>query len=287
MPMTRAEKKKRISDHCRSAGSDYFFYRGLNGINGLIRTAGAYPEMKIFLYSPDNFLDKGTILKDSRTTKAGIVEIDSRKYFLKRYNNKGLIYTLKYLFRKSRPFNVVSATQAIRKLGVPCPEVIAALSRRRRGILQASYLLTENLENIIAPENYVKESVEHPDIYIKFQSRMCAYLKKLHDAGIRHGDLKLSNIYCRKDPDGLEFGLFDFDGTDFLNKPLSQEMRVKEYARIISSWIIISGNIKIPADRERITRGFNRKYFECNGIEMDAALLNKLIDYYLNRKRKY
>ena len=286
MPTTRA-KKKNSDNHCRPSGSDYFFCRGVNGINGLIHTAGAYPEMKQFLYSPDSFLDKGAILKDSMTTKAGIVEIDNRKYFLKRYNNKGLIYTLKYLFRKSRPFNALRATQAIRTLGIPCPEVVAALSRRRCGILQASYLLTENLADIISPEDYIRESVTSQDIYIKFQSRMCAYLKKLHDAGIRHGDLKLNNIYCRKDPDGLEFGLFDFDGTDFSGRPLSHRMRIKEYARIISSWIIISGNIKIPADRERITRGFNRKYFECNGIEMDAALLNKLIDYYLNRKRKY
>ena len=55
--------------------------------------------MRRFLHSPDSFLDKGIILKDSRTTKGGIVEIDNRKYFLKRYYNKGLIYTLKYLFR--------------------------------------------------------------------------------------------------------------------------------------------------------------------------------------------
>ena len=287
MPMTRAQKKKNDQDHCRSAGSDYFFYRGLNGCNGLIRIAGAWPEMKRFLYSPDSFLDKGIILKDSRTTKAGIVEIDNRKYFLKRYNNKGLIYTLKYFFRHSRPFKVLSVTQGIRKLSIPCPEVIAALSRRRLGILQASYLLTENLENIIPPEDYIRESIDHPDIYTKFQSHICAYLKKLHDAGIRHGDLKLSNIYCRKDPDGLEFGLFDFDGTDFFNRPLSQNMRVKEYARLISSWIIISGNINVPVDREKIIRGFNRKYCECSGIEMDTARLNKLIDYYLNRKRKH
>jgi tRNA A-37 threonylcarbamoyl transferase component Bud32 len=285
--MTRAKNKKTDKDHCRSADSDYFFYCGVNGYTGLIRTIGAYPEMKRFLHSPDSFLDKGVILKDSRTTKAGIVEIDNRKYFLKRYNNKGLIYTLKYLFRKSRPLKVLPATQALRRLGIPCPEVIAALSRRRRGILQASYLLTENLENIISPENYIRESVARPDIYVKFQSHICAYLKKMHDAGIRHGDLKLSNIYCRKDPDGLEFGLYDFDGTDFLRNPLSQGMRVKEYARIISSWIIISGNINVPVDRERIVRGFNKKYFECNGIEMDIASLNKQIDHYLNRKRKY
>ena len=287
MPTTKAKKKNSDKDHCRSVGSDYFFYRGVNGNAGIIHTTGAYPEMKQFLHSPDSFLDKGTILKDSRTTKAGIVEIDNRKYFLKRYNNKGLIYTLKYLFRKSRPFKALRAAREIHKLGIPCPEVIAALARRRCGILQCSYLLTENLENIISPENYIRESVTNPDIYIKFQSRMCAYLKKMHDAGIRHGDLKLSNIYCRKNPDGLEFGLFDFDGTDFLRKPLNHRMRLKEYARIISSWIITAGNIKVPVDREEIIRGFNKKYFECNGIEMDVAGLNKLVDYYLNRKRKY
>jgi tRNA A-37 threonylcarbamoyl transferase component Bud32 len=285
--MTKAQKKNSDKDHCRPAGNDYFFYRGDDGNAGFILTAGGYPEMKRFLHSPDSFLDEGKILKDSRTTKAGIIEIDSRKYFLKRYNNKGLVYALKYLFRKPRPLNALRAAQAIRKLGIPCPEVVAALSRRRRRILQSCYLLTENLENIIPPEEYILESAANPDIYTKFQSRMCAYLKKMHDAGIRHGDLKLSNIYCRKDPDGLEFGLFDFDGTDFLRKPLSQRMRVKEYARIISSWIIISGNINVPVDREKIIRGFNKKYFECNGIEMDIARLNKLVDYYLNRKRKY
>jgi tRNA A-37 threonylcarbamoyl transferase component Bud32 len=285
--MKKAEKKENIKDHCRLPGSDYFFCRTLSGNFGFVRTAGAYPEMKQFLYSPDSFLDKGRILKNSRSTRAAIVEIDHRQYFLKRYNNKGLIYSLKYLFRQSRPFNVWNSSLLIRKLGIPCPEVIAALSHRRFGILTASYLLTESIDGNIQPEDYIRESAVKPDIYVKFQSRMCAYLKKMHDAGIRHGDLKLNNIYCRKDSDGLEFGLYDFDGTDAFRKPLSQEMRIKEYARIISSWIIISNRIGVPVDRERIISGFSKKYCESNGIEMNVPLLNQLTDAFLNRKRKH
>jgi tRNA A-37 threonylcarbamoyl transferase component Bud32 len=285
--MKKAEKNDSNKDHCRLAGSDYLFCRSVSGNFGFIRTAGAYPEMKRFLYSPDSFLEKGRILKDSRSTKAAIVEIDQRQYFLKRYNNKGLIYSLKYLFRQSRPFNVLKSTLIIRKLGIPCPEVIAALSRRRFGILTASYLLTESIDGNISPEDYIRESAAKPDIYIKFQSRMCAYLKKMHDYGVRHGDLKLNNIYCRKDADGLEFGLYDFDGTDIFRNPLSQKMRVKEYARIISSWIIISNKIGVPVDRERIINGFRKKYIESNGIEMNVSMLQQFIEAFLNRKRKY
>ncbi len=68
------------------------------------------------------------VMKDSPTTKAGISLLPGTDIpiFWKRNNNKGLSFTLRYLFRPARVFRAASAAERFHAIGIATPRVLAA-----------------------------------------------------------------------------------------------------------------------------------------------------------------
>ncbi len=185
----------------------------------------------------DDMLNAGMKLKDSRTTTAAVLELPGMKpVFVKRENNKGLKFTLKYLFRCSRVFRAAAAAAKLEELGVPTPKVLAVGSRRSRGVLKSGYLITETLTKVLKTEAVCNRLNNNPQFYESFMTEVSRMVGTMHENGVSHGDLKLSNIYCKDSSNGYKFGLIDLDGTHMHHGKVSQHQRTQELARIVSSY---------------------------------------------------
>lgn len=177
----------------------------------------------------DNALLAADMKKNTRNTNAGIVRAEDGPLFIKRNNNKGLQYSLRYLFRPARTFRAAAAAQGLRAAGIDTPQAYGAGERRRGRYLKCAYLVTEALTHTQSLEALI-DTDPSPNL-LADAGRLAA---RLHGAGVYHGDLKLTNMYHRGD----RLGVWDLDGVQLFAAAPSHELVVRELGRILSSFII-------------------------------------------------
>ena len=241
------------------------------------------------LHNPDDYLDNGTILKDSTSTKVAIAELnDHTKIFIKRYNNKSLRYTLRYLFRSMRPFRVLKAVKKLNELSIPTPNIFAALSKRKFKLIPASsYVIHEYWNNCLTTTEYFDLLHNDRAHFKEFCRTITNYLAKMHHAGLRHNDLKVSNICCRRNDQELTFGFWDLDGIMIFNSALTPaEFIYLDMARLISSWLSHAYSAKLTVDRLQITDCFLEHYSQHSDFIFDNERIDKIIDRFIKRKQR-
>ena len=241
-----------------------------------------FRESLIFI---DEMITGGHILKDSRTTTAGILELkNGERYFIKRENNKGVKFTLKYMLRRSRVYRAAYAASQLDELGIPTPRVVAVGSRRKFHVLQSGYLITETVDHALLMSRMCQMLNEDKDFFDDFLSTVCAYITNIHDNNIIHGDLKLSNIYCVDEPTGYSFGLWDLDGAVVSNAKLPIHARVSELARVISSYMRISHEqFNIAHDLDALTARFCEQYNASSQVKLPLDKLKRRTVIFLDK----
>lgn len=137
----------------------------------------------------DSALLASDLKKNTRHTNAGIVRADGGPLFIKRNNNWGLQYSLRYLFRPARTFRAAAAAQAIQAAGIHTPTVYGAGERRRGRYLKCCYLVTEALTDTLSLESLIDRD---PSPALLADAGGLA--AGLHAAGVYHGDMKLINL---------------------------------------------------------------------------------------------
>lgn len=208
--------------------------------------------LKAKLSRIDHLLEHGLILKDSSTTTAGVSSISTEcdPVFLKRTNNKGLKFTIKYLFRRGRAFRAAIAAEELRKIGIETPRVLGVGERRFGRILLASYLITETSTEYYPVNKLFKENNPPERLLEQFLEPGMAIAAKLHRAKICHGDLKLANFFViapNEDSD-WNLGLWDLDAVTKYPNGIPKEKQIKELARIASSFFILADRDKTVPD---------------------------------------
>ena len=177
----------------------------------------------------DSALLGADLKKNSRNTNAGIVWADGGPLFIKRNNNRGLHYSLRYLFRPARSFRAAAAALTLDAAGIPTPQVYGAGERRRGRQLKCAYLVTEALTGTLSLESLL-EADPSPTL-LADAGTLAA---DLHGAGVYHGDMKFTNLYRLDD----RLGVWDLDGVQLFSGPLPPERVCRELGRILSSFII-------------------------------------------------
>jgi tRNA A-37 threonylcarbamoyl transferase component Bud32 len=191
------------------------------------RTPLALNVLNKLLPDPDAKLDQGEVLKAGRTVQAATVLIDGRKYFLKRYNDKGFIYRFRNAFRKSRAVRTWLVSWEFFFRGLPVPEPILCLEERSFRLLKSSYILYEYVDNS------TRLSQKWPLLDIQKRKsiliNLAIKLGFMHRSGGIHGDLKWNNILT----DGNNNIYFiDFDGSG-INFPCSDSKIAKDLKRFL------------------------------------------------------
>ena len=241
------------------------------------------------LQSPDSYIDRGKMLKDSVSTKVALVELaDKKTVFIKRYNNKSLRYTLRYLFRATRPFRVFNAVQRLKQLNIPTPDILAVLSQRDIWhIPHGSYVIHEYWDHCLTTAEYCHLLYQQPELKQQFCRNITGYLAAMHRNGMRHNDIKLSNICCRQHDTTFTFGLWDLDGIMMFKQPyISKKFIHRDLARLISSWLIQGEAMQCNLNRETETEQFITAYREQNDFSCNRQQLDSAIDNFISRKRR-
>ncbi len=276
-------KAKRIIHRLEDGG--YLYYRSGN-CQALVNAD--HCELRAYLDSLDRIFSDAKILKNTRSTTAAKINIpESGTFFLKRYNNRGWWHSFRYIFRTARPWRVKMISDQLREAGINTPMTIAAAVRRRCGIfMDAGYLMTEWIDGIIPPDQLVPQLLNNKALFTQYRNQVVFTLNHLHDNGIRHGDLKIYNIYCLKKDDGLEVGLLDLDGSSHYRRRLNAQKRVQDISRFIASIIQVARKQDIPVDVGQIAEFIITEYERISGFELNNEYLHRLIAHHLERRRK-
>jgi len=256
--------------------------------NFIIRRDSDSQALRRCLNNPEQYLNSGSIVKNSRTTKAALTKLDDGTgIFIKRYNNKGFVYSLKYLPRMARAFRAWRSAWTLEACGLSTPGNIAAASIRSFGILKSAYLITEVVDNCVDVLDFYKIIQSNNSLRAKYIEAIVRDIATLHENRITHGDLKLSNIFIKDCGSGeYEFGLWDLDGTQHFSKPLSIEKRNAEMARVIASYIELGLRIDITHNQADIENLFLKIYAKHTNIDLQSAELSAMISKYVTKSHK-
>ncbi len=129
------------------------------------------------------------VLNLSRTACVKSGQLDGKTIFIKRYNFKGWRDACKNLFRKSRALRAFESALLLENLGVPTPAVVFACERRILGVLVVSYIATEGIDALDLVRHQARHGFTDDDI-----RRLARCMRRLHEMGILHVDLKGENL---------------------------------------------------------------------------------------------
>lgn len=200
-------------------------------------------KIESVLHKIDHVLENSFVLKNTRTTAAALVALDDggNLVFFKRTNNKGLSFTLRYLFRSARSFRAAMAGTKLREIGIDTPEILAVGERRKFNILRAGYLITSTRNDISNASKIIIETTDVPLAAYSFLDAAGPIAAKLHANRMIHGDLKLFNFFYLGNwtPDA-DYGLWDLDGARIFSSAVPKHLVLDELSRIVSSILILA-----------------------------------------------
>lgn len=142
-------------------------------------------------------------------TLTGIVNLNGTPIFVKRvdFTKKKFWGRLRYNLMPSRGLWSAFMASILQKAQLHTPAVLAAGETRRCHLLSESFIVTEQLkvQDVRQHVQAVCRSTRSP---LEATAGVMLALRKLHDADVTHGDLKLDNFYIV--PDGT-IGYWDLD----------------------------------------------------------------------------
>jgi serine/threonine protein kinase len=175
------------------------------------------------------------LVKDSRTTKAGRCSSlpDGPELFIKRYNYQGFLYAMKDLVRSSRARRAWVTANGLQARGISTAPPVAYLERRRWRVLHESYLITEAIEGEGLLE-FTRRGAESQAFFRekrRLVSEIATLLRRLHESGVSHRDLKGQNILLQEESPGrFRPLLVDLDGVRLGR--VGWRRRVRDLARL-------------------------------------------------------
>ena len=217
----RCLQNNNLFSHWQDKGTKIYIKKGWNNIQNVVA-------------SPERFFrDYGNkMLKNGRT--ATIVKVDRETdfpLFLKRYNNKGIGYSLKNLFLSSRAKNVWGNSYSFEMRGLPTPIALAYREDRRCRILKCSYIINEFITDGVHLNRFVEAWGDR--LYDDKKNIMILLgklIQRMHFSGCFHGDLKWNNILLKEHNGHYNFYLTDLDGSK-VKKRLKYKDCIKDIGR--------------------------------------------------------
>lgn len=248
------------------------------GFSFLIAASVRSGEFRNALPRLDSLIDTGNKCKDSRSTTASICDLPGYgTVFVKRTNNKGLRFTLRYLFRPARAFRAARAADRLHRAGIETPAVLAVGEHRRCRVLLGGYLINERKQNV-TEAYHVLLNAENPGRCVaEIMEKAGRLLASIHLQHVIHRDFKLANIYFSGDG---SCGVWDLDGARIYPSSVPQSLMMVDLARLVASALSV---LKLRKERfEPDLRGMcgqlAEAYSSCSpslsvaGVAIEAAL---------------
>ena len=144
---------------------------------------------------------------------------------------------LRYMVRASHGWREWRAGEALERIGIATAPRVAVGVRRTGGVLRDDVLITEAVENVVPLDRFVREELPKmpPDERGRFIRTaapvLAAFVRRLHDGGIRHRDFHAGNVLLKTTPEGArQLMLIDLH-TVSRNAPLALGVRLRNLTR--------------------------------------------------------
>jgi 3-deoxy-D-manno-octulosonic acid kinase len=156
-----------------------------------------------------------------------------------------------------RPLVELVYTEEIRQRGVPVVEVLGACIEWLGGFFYRGALLTREAYGFVNLWQWLNggpQGLERQEIIC----RVARTVKQMHNAGVDHRDLNLTNILVRWTEEEAEVCLIDFDRARLNAGPLGWRQRRKNLARLRRSLHKLDpfGRVSAAADVARFCRAY-------------------------------
>jgi tRNA A-37 threonylcarbamoyl transferase component Bud32 len=175
---------------------------------------------------PLSFNDEGDTLHAGRncvkrmhTAKGDLI--------VKRFKRPNPIQKVAYtFFKKSKAHRAFLYAEIFRKREIDTPQGVAYIEEFKSGLLRDSYFISLPCEDSDLSHLLTDEERDPNLIHA-----LAEFLVKMHQAGIMHGDLNLTNILYHREGAEYRFSLIDTNRTKFEMNP-SQEKCLQNLVRL-------------------------------------------------------
>jgi len=183
----------------------------------------------------DKQKDQQTIIKkSSKSTLTTHALQPGQTQCVKGCRNRGFVYALLNLFKKSRALKSWIAANGLIVRGVLTPLPLAMVEKRCGPLVQENFYICNWLENSPELNTYITGRQWQDADKKKFVRCLAKTIAGLHARGIYHADLKSNNILVRAAAASWEFFFVDLDRVSF-NRPLTFDRRANNLAQIHAS----------------------------------------------------
>ncbi len=164
-----------------------------------------WPALQRFMLFPEMYMGEGTPLKLGNSSTVVRVDIDGRRFVVKRYNIKGLTHRVRRWFKR-RARHAWCNGHWLAFLGVPTAKPVALLECKWGWLVGVCYLVMPDT----GERNLGQELAAEPcggKVFDNLAPQAVEILQHLQAAQMQHGDLKASNFVIH---DGV-LSLIDYD----------------------------------------------------------------------------
>jgi len=175
---------------------------------------------------------RAAALKEGRTSSVWRVQLDEgRALIVKRHNRAAQVNAGRALARSSRSKRTFRRGHALLVRGIATARPAAAVDLRRRGALADTLLLTEPVPDGRPLSDWLR--ADPPAAHRRHVAwELARLIRRMHDAGLAHRDLKAPNILIAPAPDGQPRPvLVDLDGLRRVRRP-SARRRARDLMRL-------------------------------------------------------
>lgn len=216
---------------------------------------------------PDRFETEGVLLYRGRNVVKRF-QVEGREVVAKRYKRPALFQRVAYtFFRPSKAERAYRYAALLRERGIDTPHEVAYLESRRGGLFAVGYFLSD-----CCTLPSLKQLLEEGKLSDSLLDTLAAFFAELHEKGILHGDLNLSNILYRLDEKGCcRFCLIDTNRSRFKQPTLDECL----------------DNLKRVTHRRDLLDDLVRRYAVRRGLSAEkcVAIVKRKLDAFEKRNR--
>lgn len=160
---------------------------------------------------PEAFSQGGELLYEGRNTVKAFLA-DGGKLVVKKFKTPNIVQRVAYtFFKKSKAERAYIFAKMLRDRGVDTPREVAYIEQKRGLLLSDSYFVSTECT---LPA--LSTLLRRPDFSHEAADALAEFVVSLHEKGVLHGDLNLTNILYERNRDGrYSFTLIDTNRSKF------------------------------------------------------------------------
>lgn len=171
-------------------------------------------KLNDFFVAPENFIRRN-IIRSYMTEPNLVAEVafnSGGKIIVKLYGWRSTFHFLLSPFRISKAERSFKVAIRLTEYGVATPAPVCLMVKRIFGFVVENIYITESIDNYITVREYLQKQPDGYRSAHKILPELANYVQRVHDAGVWHRDLHLTNFLMKRNKSApLVFYLVDLN----------------------------------------------------------------------------